>query len=565
MFKYLELLHYDLLQPKSRPLFIFILFLAANTFKVVLAYLYSDQMPAVFSLFCFIYLEYFIIAFLLFGTSIITGGSLPFVALYVLRGLYLFVNVYYLYLFNYPIHLNFYYNLWWEFLTVVDKISVAPTFIFVLLTFVDLPLFIAVTKNSGRLKSLFRRRLKAFGCFFGAAIFSLAALIAATELTAVPRVNYVGPQSGENELFVLHRYGLLAINFIELVEWQSEEKELLALHYGPETAAQHARNSFSGIIMIQVESLDANVIDFTWKGQYVAPYLHQLSRQCIYYPYAMSYHKAGGTSDCEIAVLNSVEPLSEMPTMSSRSYEYPNSVAREFRGNGFAADAFHGNTGDFYNRDHAYYKMGFDIFYDRKRMRLPEQGWGAADEEVFAFAKKRLGRDNRPFFYYIITMSSHEPFRNVENYYRSDQFDDVTPVLARNYLISINYVDRTLRNFVTQVLKEYPDTYIFIYGDHTPYGIKSGPFHRAHFLLDDKDFEFVPLLIVTPQGDIRRESRKAASFIDIAPTALAASGITYRLKTYGENLLMPLHREIPFRGGFYSREILFRKAKKTAE
>ncbi len=565
MNKHLELLHYDLWQPKSRPLFIFILFLAANTLKVVLASLYIDRIQAFFPLICVIYLEYFILAFLLFGTSIITGEYLPLVVFYLLQSLYLLVNVYYLYLFNNPIHLNYYYKLCWEFLTVGSTVTIGPTFFFGLLAIVDLPLFIAVIKNSHRLKSLFRWPLKTMGYFFAAAIFSLAALIAATELTAVPRLNYSNPRASENDIYVLHRYGLLAHNIIDLILWKSEKRELLALHYGPESAVQHIRDSFPNVIMIQVESLDANVIDFTWKGQYIAPYLHQLSRSCIYYPYTVSYHMAGGSSDCEVAVLSSVEPLSDMPIMSSQSYEYPNSVVKEFRRNGFTATAFHGNTGDFFNRDHAYYKMGFNRFYDRLRMRLHEQGWGAADEEVFTFAKNKLGQSNRPFFDYIITMSSHEPFTNIKHYYRTNQFDDVTPELARNYLMSINYVDHTLRSFVTQALNEYPDTYVFIYGDHTPYAINSGPFHRAHILLDDKDFEFVPLLILTPRGDVKYESEKSASFLDIAPTALAASGITYHLNTYGENLMTPLHREIPFRGNFYSREILYHEAKITAD
>jgi len=231
---------------------------------------------------------------------------------------------------------------------------------------------------------------------------------------------------------------------------------------------------------------------------------------------------------------------------------------------GFTTKAFHGNVGNFYNRDYAYYKLGFDIFYDRSRMQLPQEGWGASDHGVFNYALDTLNTRKKPFLDYIITMSSHEPFTNVGQYFISNLYDDLPTVQTKNYLLSMTYVDKSLKDFVARVRRKHPNTIIVVFGDHTPYVIKKGPFHRAAFTHDGKEFEFVPLIIATPNSERRMETKMAASFLDIAPTVLKLAGVPYRLKTYGDDLLGERHDKIPFREGLYERQLLFELAKATA-
>ncbi len=63
----------------------------------------------------------------------------------------------------------------------------------------------------------------------------------------------------------------------------------------------------------------------------------------VYFPYLLSYHFAGGTSDCEVAVLNSIEPLTSEPTMKLYDYGYPNSLVKRLETAGYHTLAFHGN------------------------------------------------------------------------------------------------------------------------------------------------------------------------------------------------------------------------------
>jgi len=102
------------------------------------------------------------------------------------------------------------------------------------------------------------------------------------------------------------------------------------------------------IILIQFESLDAHIINASYNGRYIAPYLHSLSEKTVYFPFTLCYRNRGGTSDCKMAVNNSVEPLLSYPLIMNRSYTYPNSVVKVLKKNGYRAEAFHGVTGKFY-------------------------------------------------------------------------------------------------------------------------------------------------------------------------------------------------------------------------
>jgi phosphoglycerol transferase MdoB-like AlkP superfamily enzyme len=206
--------------------------------------------------------------------------------------------------------------------------------------------------------------------------------------------------------------------------------------------------------------------------------------------------------------------------------------------------------------------MRFDRFWDRNRMGLKQNGWGAPDEDVFGFVTRMLPLSNEPFFYYVITMSSHEPFTLVSGYYATSLFDDIEPAMSRNYFISIRYVDEVLRQFIKSFRKKFHNTFIFIYGDHTPYAITAGPYKRAFITYDERGFELVPLIILTPDNRIYRETRKIAGYLDFAPTIFEAVGGTFDIRSNGINLMKtPISDDsIDFKGGTYSRELLFKKA-----
>jgi Phosphoglycerol transferase and related proteins, alkaline phosphatase superfamily len=286
----------------------------------------------------------------------------------------------------------------------------------------------------------------------------------------------------------------------------------------------------------------------------------------VYYPYTLSYHKAGSTSDCEFSTINGVEPFDDYPSIKIRNYDYPNSLLKPLTSAGYSAVAFHGNKGTYFNRNIAFKKMGFSAFYDLAAMGLTERVWGASDGDVFNYVKGALAAQNgkAPFFYYIITMSSHEPFNFVKSYYRTAHYDAIIDESSRNYYTAMSYVDGQIKDFVEYVRTTQKNTYIIIYGDHTPI-IKKSFYKRASFMSNAKLFEFVPLYILTPGKTIYHENKRIASFLDIAPTLLTASKIAFSIKSNGDDLLAALHGQdkIMYSGTLYSRADLFSRIQRA--
>jgi phosphoglycerol transferase MdoB-like AlkP superfamily enzyme len=277
----------------------------------------------------------------------------------------------------------------------------------------------------------------------------------------------------------------------------------------------------------------------------------------------MSYHEAGATSDCEFSTINSVEPLDDYPSIKIGDYAYPNSIVRQLEKNLYSTIAFHGNVGNYFNRDVAYPKMGYQKLVDMTEMNLKDVGWGAPDSDVFKFAENRLKSEKEPFFAYTITMTSHGPFTNANNYYNNNNYDDVQDKTARDYMNSMSYVDQSIGNYVNYIRANFKNTYIFIWGDHTP-NVNNNDYKQASFTDEGKYYEFVPLMIVTPDNKTYKENNIAASFLDVAPTIANASGMPYSINSDGIDLLNRSGDapKIPFKGGIADRSYLFDKVSK---
>ncbi len=334
---------------------------------------------------------------------------------------------------------------------------------------------------------------------------------------------------GEDE--IINHYGFFLSDVIDLLRGVDEKELIKNFRYG-KTVSFSGRKDIKNIICIQVEAMDYNIVHAAFNGRYVMPFLQSLTTTSIYYPFVYNYNGAGCTSDVEFSIINSVIPLNRYPSIKLRSYTHPNSFVKWLRSSGFATSAFHNNTGNFFNRNQAFYVMGFSKFYDIKEMGLQEIGWGAQDADMFDYVLSRLAYEEGHFFYYIITISSHEPFKKVRLYYNNEHYANIKDRLTRDYFNAFSYVDRELERLVGFIMAHYPDTYIFIWGDHGSY-VKSSLFSSV--------YDTVGLFIITPERKRYFECTQAVSVLDIAPTILDASSVHYRIKTYGKSLL-----QVPF-------------------
>jgi lipoteichoic acid synthase len=331
------------------------------------------------------------------------------------------------------------------------------------------------------------------------------------------------PDNPLQKYSILRSSGLFAKDVTELFALKRSNTVTLGPHYvKPFVVNEKTAYPLQNIIFIQVESLDADLVNYKYKGGYITPFLHKLSSECVYYPNMTSFTDRGHTSDVELVVLNSISPSNK-----SAPAEFSKSLLFELGKFDYDTAAFHNNVGSFFGRDKNFPKIGFKEFFDLRKMRLKEQGWGASDGDVFNFVKGRLQAEREPFFYYVITMSSHEPFNFVGRYFHDPRFDDIERTVVKDYFNSFSYVDKCLEDLVTYAKNNLKNTYIFIIGDH--------PSALGFSYLFSKDF--VPLFIITPDSRIYSEPGRVISTFDLAATLLFASKTSFSIESQGVNLL----------------------------
>lgn len=488
-----------------------------------------------------------------------------FTVFYILQSVYIFINLVYYDYFHSYLHIAQAFALSSEGVGAAGDLSVLLSSK-LLIVLLDLPLavyiiFFAYPSIRRHIREV--RRIKRLAVVL-AGILVIGAVEGYNYVHKYSLADIAKANNSASEMTIVQRYGTLVNSIEDLALNKNTNSMISHLKYGQPISGSGTSDNKPNFVMIQVESMDSTAVNAQHDGQYVMPFLHSLSQQSVYYPYTMSYHEAGGTSDCEFSILDSMEPLGDYPAIEINDYSYPNSIVRQLDDNSYSTVAFHGDNGSYYSRDMAYPKIGYQNFYDLNKMGLAQKGWGAPDSDVFDFAEKTLKNVKQPFFAYTITMSSHGPFTNVNNYYNNKNYDDIQDQTTRDYMNSMSYVDQSIESFVNYIRANFKNTYIFIYGDHTP-DVNSSDYKQASFTDNDKYFEFVPLIIVTPDNKSYQEKNIAASFLDIAPTVANASGIPYKLDSDGIDLLNRPGSigDIPYRGGTFDRSYLFDRVSQT--
>lgn len=487
-----------------------------------------------------------------------------FAAFYILQAAYILVNIIYFMYFHSFLHIAQAFALASESVGGARDLSVILNYK-LLIVLIDAPLavYMIIKYKSIRLQikdtEIFKRAAVILSCLFILAAAEGWNLASHNSISQLKKTN-----SSTAESMIVKRYGTLANSLADLTVSGNDSKLIKQLNYGQNILYAGKNTDSPNFVVIQVESMDSNSINAQHNGQYVMPFMHSLSKSSVYYPYMMSYHEAGGTSDCEFSTMNSTEPLSNYPIMEVSDYSFPNSIVRQLSNNSYTTVAFHGDVGNYYQRDAAYPKMGYNEFYDLNKMGLQESGWGAPDGDVFKYAENKLKTVKKPFFAYTITMTSHGPFINANNYYNNSNYNDIKDATSRNYMNSMSYVDKSLESYINYIRSNFKNTYIIIYGDHTP-DVNSSYYSQASYTEGGRYFEFVPLVIVTPDQKVIKEETQAASFIDIAPTIAKASGIPCNIKSNGADLInrYNMDSKIYYRGGEFDRSHLYDMVSKT--
>lgn len=292
------------------------------------------------------------------------------------------------------------------------------------------------------------------------------------------------------------------------------------------------------LIVIQVEALQHFVIDLIYDGQEITPNLNSLIKEkgSLYFDNYYQQLGRGNTSDAEFVTNNSLYPSMEYPTYDQYEQNTFYGLPWILRDNGYTAWVFHGYEKDFWNRDRAYVNQGFQRFISQDDFDLVEAiGFGITDREFFKqsmdYLKELDSIDDKPFYAFMITLTSHTPFKMPEKYQNLELRQEHEGTILGDYLQAIHYTDKELGRFIEALKEEglYDNTVIAIYGDH--FGITGynpeGVALMSDFLNIDYDINEmfrVPLIIHVPGTDINETISKIGSQLDFLPTILNIMG-----------------------------------------
>ncbi len=319
---------------------------------------------------------------------------------------------------------------------------------------------------------------------------------------------------------------------------------------GPLFGAAKGKN----LILIQVEALQNIMLNASYNGQELTPNLNQLIQEqgSLYFDHYYQQLGSGNTSDSEFVTNNSYLGSIESYTYQLYEDNYFRGLPWLLKDQGYQTAVFHGYNKTFWNRENIYPKLGFDTFINSdvlKNDNIVGIGGGnitgISDEAFFKQSIETLKTMQQPFYSFLITLSSHHPFKLPKQLSKITLEKEDQDTLFGDYINSVHYADQSLGVFL-DLLKEnglYENSVIALYGDHfgLPQTDSDVRAQVSKFLGYDYALNHmmnIPLIIHVPGSEVNETLSLAAGEADFLPTISYLLGLE-RLDTLylGQNLL----------------------------
>lgn len=188
----------------------------------------------------------------------------------------------------------------------------------------------------------------------------------------------------------------------------------------------------------------------------------------------------GGTVRTEYEVMtgNNIDYLTpgEIPYNTILKGKYYNSLATTLKSEGYSAHAIHNFQGNFYTRNNAYEKLGFDTFTSLEYMNgyeKNEKGW-VKDTILTKYIKKALDSTPESDLVYTISVQGHSSYpRDALKTYDfpikiSGNLSDVDKNQLYYYANQIKETDDFIGDVMEMVDNSDEDTMVVFYSDHMP-------------------------------------------------------------------------------------------------
>jgi len=365
----------------------------------------------------------------------------------------------------------------------------------------------------------------------------------------------------ESTTLMANAYGILPLYAYELYLNVKDEatidirKEIIENpeHIIEENSKDYKLDENTNLLIIQLESYDAKMVDYMYKGKKISPFISKLKDQSIYFDNIYAQH-INGSFDAEFAVLTSLYPINKNYSFLNNNMGNYNSLVNIFNDRNYETLAFHGNDKEFFHRDKGYDELGYDHFYSLEDYKFDnnyydlDSYFGINDYDFFNQSLNWLKDSKKPFFGYFITVTSHTPF----NFYpesNNTDFEAIENQLVKDYFESIRFVDASLEMFFNKLENNglLENTLVVIFSDHNADINKEEYLSRGYFESEEnfKKPEKTPLLIMHPELE-PEIVEKPGTVTDLAPTLLALLGIEKPEEFLGISLLNTIEKPIYF-------------------
>ncbi len=305
------------------------------------------------------------------------------------------------------------------------------------------------------------------------------------------------------------------------------------------------------IVIILCESLESWALECKVEGIELTPNLNVLLKDSttLYAPYVLSQAAGGRSIDGQLLINTGLLPVANGSYSTKYpSHTYPSIVK--------ALKEKYGSTGYLmtvdkpivWNQGSVANNFGIDTILSRSswvndervgpRKKLGDNSFFR--QIVEKLNNKEIWQPGEPAYVQCVTYTGHNPFVLPENL-RKISFEGDYPQLMEDYMITVNYTDAAIAQFVNY-LKSRPDydkTIVVISGDHEGLAeqrrdISSSAAGRG--IVSDK--QFVPFIVLNSPIGMRYEH--VMGQIDIYPTLLNILKLDdYAWKGLGQSILDP--------------------------
>ena len=446
-----------------------------------------------------------------------------------------------------------------------------------LLYLLDIVLFIPIfikakevqrTQLSIRIRVIIFAMLLSFGGFMeGSYIYKLSKdqpLL----ITTMSNKLYVAKVLGNINFHILdmHNFVTNALNSLKPMPENGKEEISTFFQNKDENSSVNLKGAGANknLIMIQVEALQQFVINKKVNGQEITPNLNKWIDKSLYFDNYFYQVGAGNTSDAEFMSNNSLYPAPSGAAYYLYTGNTLNSLPKLMSENGYHTAAFHGYTDSFWNRNIMYKTEGFNEFYGEQSFNVDEKvGMGLSDESFFNQSLEKIKSFKEPFYSFMVTLSSHYPYDDIEGYGKFDT-GEYNNTLLGNYLTAIHYVDKQLGGFLDNLEKKglMDNSIIVLYGDHNAipkeYIDQLYAFENISNATDLQWFQYqkVPMLIHFPKDEHKGVNHTYAGQMDLYPTLCNIFNLSNDYM-FGKDILNTSEHNVVFRNGSFTDGKIF--------